>query len=325
MIPIIDVSGCIAGDDKAIREVATQIRTAMETVGFMVIVGHGVSPAVIKGAFEQARRYHARPAAAKLAEAMNEHNNGYMAQGRYAIVTSEHNETEEPELNEAFFFKRERRADDPDVRPGRRFVGPNIWPEDLPGFRDAALAYADALQGLAMNLLPAVATGLDLAPDYFDARFEKSQFSVRLSHYAPVPRAPDRFGIAPHSDSNFLTFLPQSEIAGLQVKTPEGHWEDVPEIAGSMAVNAGDTLHRWTNGRFKSTPHRALPPEHGHRYAIPFFFGPNIDTAIECLPSCTSAQNPPKWPTIVYEDWLLYWYDTNYNYTAQESQAVSTG
>jgi len=164
-----------------------------------------------------------------------------------------------------------------------------------------------------------VARALDLDTNFFTDRFSTSQYSVRFSHYPPYERAANRFGIAPHSDSNFLTFLPQSALPGLQVKMPDGTWQDVPEISDAMAVNAGDTMHRWTNGRFKSTPHRALPPQQADRYAIPFFLGPNIDALIECLPTCCSDAQPARFPPIVYEDWLSYWYDANYNYAAQKA------
>ena len=48
--------------------------------------------------------------AAKMALRMNEHNNGYMAMGRYAVWTSDVNANDKPDLNEAFFIKRERAA-----------------------------------------------------------------------------------------------------------------------------------------------------------------------------------------------------------------------
>src|SRR5207249_2685176 len=137
------------------------------------------------------------------ARRMNEHNNGYMAMGRYAVWTSEVNANDKPDLNEAFFIKRERAADDPLLRSGRRFVGPNRWPDDLPGFREAVLAYTDAVDALGRRLLPVCAVALDLPPDYFDAAFAESQFSFRLSHYPPVTAAPNQFGIAPHTDANF--------------------------------------------------------------------------------------------------------------------------
>ena len=84
---------------------------------------------------------------------------------------------------------------------------------------------------------------------------------------------------------------------------PSGDWLAVPYIPGSFAVNSGDIMKRWTNGDFKSTPHRALPPVGHHRYAIPFFLGPRFDQLIECLPTCTGPGNPPKWPPITYAEW----------------------
>jgi isopenicillin N synthase-like dioxygenase len=81
-------------------------------------------------------------------------------------------------------------------------------------------------------------------------------------------------------------------------------------------------MFRWTNGRFKSTPHRAVPPVGRDRYAIPFFLGPNFDTEIACLPTCTSASNPPQWPPITYAEWLAYWYDANYDPKVQKEAAA---
>ena len=51
---------------------------------------------------------------------------------------------------------------------------------------------------------------------------------------------------------------------------------------------------RWTNGRFKSTVHRVVTDGSADRYSIPFFFEPNFDTRVECLPSCCSPDNPPR-------------------------------
>jgi isopenicillin N synthase-like dioxygenase len=235
------------------------------------------------------------------------------------VWTSDVNANDKPDLNEAFFTKRERPPTDPLRLSGRRFVGANLWPDEaeLPGFRANVLAYTDAMDAMTARLLPAVALALDLPADYFDEAFRDSQFSFRLSHYPPVQAVDNQFGIAPHTDANFLTFLAQSGVPGLQVRTPDGNWADVPFIAGSYAVNAGDMMKRWTNGRFKSTPHRALPPVGQHRYAIPYFLGPQFDWNIECLPTCTGPGNPPQFSPITYAEWLDYWYTANYDPKAQ--------
>jgi isopenicillin N synthase-like dioxygenase len=320
-IPIIDLGQYMAGAPGAIDATAAELRAALEGIGFFIVVNHGVSRDLIGRAFTEARRFHAQPYEAKVALRLNEHNNGYMAMGRYAVWTSEVNANDKPDLNEAFFVKRERPPGHPLRRSGRRFVGANQWPEALPGFRDTVLAYTDALDALGRRLLPVCAVALDLPPGHFDAAFAESQFVFRLSHYPAVAAQPNQFGIAPHTDNNFLTFLAQTEIPGLQVRTPSGDWLDVPYVPESFAVNAGDMMHRWTNGRFKSTPHRALPPVGRDRYAIPFFLGPHVDTMIACLPSCQGPENPPRFPPITYEDYLLWWYDANYKASAQDDIA----
>jgi len=319
-IPVIDFGPCRAGVPGALESTATLLRHALEQVGFFVMTGHGVPQRLIDQTFAEAHRFHEQPLAAKMAVKMNEHNNGYMAMGRYAVWTSDVNANDKPDLNEAFFCKRERGADDPLLRSGRRFVGPNRWPQDLPGFRERVLAYTDAMDTLSRSILPVCAVALDLPGDHFDAAFAESQFSFRLSHYPPVLAQDNQFGIAPHTDANFLTFLAQSDVPGLQVRMPTGDWVDVPHLPGSYAVNSGDMLYRWTNGRVRSTPHRALPPVGRHRYAIPFFLGPSIDTVIECLPTCQGPGNPARFPPITYEAYLSWWYDANYNASLQDDE-----
>jgi isopenicillin N synthase-like dioxygenase len=192
----------------------------------------------------------------------------------------------------------------------------------LPDFRERILDYLRAMEDFTNRLLPAVSVSLDLDPGFFTPRFVESQFNLRLSHYPPVAADANQFGIAPHSDANFMTFLAQSDVPGLQVRTVDGIWIDMPYIPGSFAVNAGDTLHRWSNGRFLSTPHRALPPAGAHRYAIPFFLAPHLDTRIECLPTCRGPGNPPKWEPISYEEWITWWTNQNYDPKRQRDAAA---
>lgn len=322
-IPIIDIADYLAGKPGALAETACRVNEALTTIGFFVLTGHDVPLPLIERTFAEAARFHRLPMAKKLALKLNEHVNGYMAMGRYAVFTSEVNNNDKGDLNEAFFIKRERAPDDPLRLSGRRFVGPNIWPDkaDLPEFRTNVLAYADAMDAFARRFLPAVAVALGLAPDWFDSAFMDSQFTLRLSHYPPIAAEPNQFGIAPHTDSNFMTFLAQTDVPGLEVRSPSGEWRQVPYMPGSFAVNSGDMMVRWTNGRFKSTPHRAVPPVGRDRYAIPFFLGPRFDQMIECLPSCISPDNPPRWEPIRYADWQAYWYDANYDPARQKDVA----
>src|SRR5690348_15323006 len=176
-IPVIDIADYVAGRPGALAAAARQVHDALTTIGFFVLTGHGVPPPLIERTFAEARRFHALPMATKLALKPNEHNNGYMVMGRYAVRTSDLNNNDKGDLNEAFFVKRERPADDPLLLSGRRFVGPNLWPaeEELRDFRIHVLEYVVTMDHLARRFLPAVAVALDLPPHWFDAAFEDSQ------------------------------------------------------------------------------------------------------------------------------------------------------
>lgn len=311
-IPVVDVGDYLAGEPGALEHVAEQIRLALEQIGFYVLTNHGVPGSLIDATFEEAARFHAQPMDAKTALRMNEHNNGYMAINRYMVQTSEVNENDKPDLNEAFFTKRDRPDDHPDILKGRRFVGHNQWPE-LSGFREAVRRYTDALDTLSRAMLPVIATALALPRDYFTPHFEDSQFSFRMSHYPPSQAAANQYGIAPHTDANFMTFVAQTPVAGLEVRLPDGEWTQVPYLQHSFAVNSGDMMRRWTNGRFLSTPHRVVAQESAHRYAIPYFLGPRLDTVVECLPTCAEPGKAPRFEPITYEAYLNWWYDANYD------------
>lgn len=99
--------------------------------------------------------------------------------GRYAVWTSDVNVNDQPDLTEAFFVRRERAPHDPMLRVGRRFAGANVWPDDLPRFRETVLTYVDTVDTLAHRFLPVCATALELPPDCFDAAFAESQFTFR--------------------------------------------------------------------------------------------------------------------------------------------------
>lgn len=78
-------------------------------------------------------------------------------------------------------------------------------------------------------------------------------------------------------------------------------------------MNSADILHRWSNGRFISTPHRVINRFGRVRYSNPFFFDPNMHAAIALLPSCVSAETPAAYPPVVFGDYLMERLHKNYN------------
>jgi len=74
--------------------------------------------------------------------------------------------------------------------------------------------------------------------------------------------------IVPHTDSGFMTLLPPNNVQGLSILLNNGQWLEAPFVEGAFVVNGGDILHRWTNERFLSTPHKVRNISGVIRYAI---------------------------------------------------------
>jgi len=312
-IPILDLGSYLAGEPGADLRLAEELRRACEEIGFYFITHHGVPQRLIDAAFAETARFHAQPVADKTALLINDHMIGYLPVGYSTFRSSNINRNTKHDLNEALFIRRERAPDDPDVVSGKRWRGLNQWPAGLPGFRDTMLRYFRAMEALGQKLLPVYALALDLPRDYFLSRFEGAHINLRLSHYpANAATEDNQFGIAPHADAGFLTMLPQSAVPGLEIRTTSGSWLSAPSLPGSYLVNTGDTLNRWTNGRFLSTPHRASNNSGRERYAMPFFYDPNTDTMIECLPTCQGPDNPPKYPPQTYGEFYAWFIAKNY-------------
>ena len=322
--PVLDLGDYVRGVPGAREKVAAVLRDACENVGFMVAINHGVPREMVDGMFAWTERFHALPMAEKQRVAMGSNFVGYLASGAYAVKTSDLNDNRKGDLNEAFFMDRDRSPDDPDVKAGKPFRELNKWPNGLPGFHEFAMAYYARMESFAQSLLPLFATALALQPDWFDKAFIGAQATLRLSHYPPEKADPDQFGISPHCDSNFLTVLPQSTVEGLYIRPAGKGWMKAPYIPGSFVINAGDTCHRWTNHRFRSTEHLAInPTPDRHRYAIPFFYAPHSDWPITCIPTCTNATNPPRYPTYTYEQHRLWFMRNNYQRTADKPLEIS--
>jgi len=312
-IPILDLAPYLAGEPGADVRLAAELRRACEEIGFYFIIGHGVPQDLIGAAFAETARFHAEPLADKMRLLINDHMIGYLPLGYSIFRSSTINRNTRHDLNEALFIRRERAPDDPDVVMGKRWRGLNQWPAGLPGFRDTMLGYFRTMEALARQLLPIYALALDLPREYFLPLFEGAHINLRLSHYPGDAAAEDnQFGIAPHADAGFMTLLPQSAVPGLEIRTKAGDWLAAPSRAGSYLVNTGDTLNRWTNGRFLSTPHRASNRSGRERYAMPFFYDPNTDTMIRCLSTCEGPGNPPKYPPQTYGEFYAWFIARNY-------------
>ena len=298
---MLDIGPFLAGDPDAAAPLARAVGRTCEDTGFLVVANHGVPQHLVDGTFAAAAQFFARPEADKLALKVGQYNIGYLPFGAQVVRHSPVNKNTKPNFSESFYITRDRAPDHPDIVNETPLVGLNRWPEDMPEFRAATTAYYRAMEAMTTRLVPLFALALDLPADYFAAAFAEPNCTIRLIHYPPQPNPEENeFGFAPHTDNNFITFLAQSALPGLEVRTAEGEWIRPPAVPGTFVVNTGAMLARYSNDRFRATPHRVINRNGASRYAIPFFLGPNHDSIVDCVPTCTGPDNPPRYEPTTY-------------------------
>jgi len=312
-IPVLDLGPYLRGEPGALEATAAALRNALENIGFYFIVNHGVDQALVDATFEAARRFHAQPLEDKMALRIDPNLLGYLPMKGTTTRHSAINANNRPNLNEAFFVGRELSPDHPDVQAGRPFRALNRWPGKLPGFRADVLRYCAAMEKLGRSLLPLYAVALGLEPEFLLRGFEEPMFTLRMSHYPRTEALQDNeFGLAPHSDTSFMTLLPENRVPGLSIRLPTGRWVDAPVLEGSFLVNGGDLMRRYTNDRFLATPHKVVNRSGVERYAIPFFMDCSYDFVMHCLPTCQGPDNPPRYKPISYAEYQAFYRSANY-------------
>ena len=221
-----------------------------------------------------------------------------------------------PNQSESIFFMHEVAPDDPDALAHKPLQGLNRWPDEatLPGFRAVINQYIAEMTDLARRLVHAITISLGLPEDSMDHCFEKPTTFLRLLHYPTQPEEVGLFGSAPHTDYGYITLLAQDEVGGLEVRNKADEWIAAPPMRDTFVMNVGDILARWTNDRFVSTPHRVINRSGRERYSQPFFFDPGMNEMIEALPTCVPLGRRPKYPPVLYGDYLMERIDKNYHY-----------
>lgn len=224
-----------------------------------------------------------------------EANRGYVAHGREKVSVLKTKEEVEavrsqaPDLKESFEIGRE----------GAEGL-PNNWPaadgdEAAKKFKETMLSFHDQCKALHIEVMRAIAVGMGLDDSYFDSYTDLGDNTLRLLHYPPAPKAVFKSNklqvrAGEHTDFGSITLLFQDSRGGLQVKSPNGTFIDATPMAGTVVVNAGDLLARWSNDTIKSTLHRVVEPPapeagdiHPARYSMAYFCNPNFDRDIEAI------------------------------------------
>lgn len=294
-IPVIDFS-LYQSDDQTVRQqVADRIRYACTNVGFLYLKHHGIPQSFVDQMFAVSKHFFDLP-----------------------IKVKDQIPWDSPECNCGYIGMQTQHLD-PNA-PGDLMEAYNIgllqprasekWLTDQQHLNQTLLEFYTAGAQVCQNIMGAFALSLGLPESFFEPTHNLHYSTVRLLHYPPAPThvKPGQIRAGAHSDYGTITLLFQDEVGGLEI-LHNGEWLPAPYIPGTVIVNTGDLMERWTNNFFRSTRHRVVvPPEPAarrSRYSATFFYRPNIDAEIVCLEPCRDPNQAPLYPPTTTREHLI--------------------
>ena len=293
-IATLDLGQYLHGDAIAKASFAADFASALKEIGFAVLVGHGVDPALYDDMHDGVIDLFT---ATSLADRMRFRaaRHGSVSQGYFPIEqTSEIH----PDLVEGWVWC--RRAFDIPQADHTAPAPAAFWPrpQDEPRFRKLVQAHEPLFKPIMQSILQ----GLGCDPHCYDDKLTTTNFGMRLNYYPPMSADQDESGagrLLGHEDVDLFTLLPATRVDGLQVWNHRtGKWVRLHPPAGSIIINSGDYLQRITNDVIPSTTHRVGKPIDGShrgqpRVSFPIAVYVWEDELLEVLPGLGQAKYPP--------------------------------
>ncbi|KAH7306030.1 hypothetical protein B0I35DRAFT_361428 [Stachybotrys elegans] len=325
-LPIIDLDVFRSASPQEVKSAADELLAALKTIGFVYIKNHGIPQPLVDEAFSWSARFFSLPLSEKMKAPHPPegwHHRGYSSPGREKVTHQVFDQDslaslrqKAPDAKESFDIGRE---DDARMR--------NVWPPEdvMPGFRGFFAKFYRRCFELEDDILSAIATCLDLDSGYFHRFHAGRENQLRLLCYPEVDAGRLQRGeverIGAHTDYGTMTFLFQDDVGGLEVEDPnnKGIFKPVPSIPGTVVLNIGDFLQRWSNDILKSTMHRVgVPPELAGarrdtagaagvlrpRYSIPYFVGTDGHVTVDCIPGCYGPDRPKRYEPVNAREYI---------------------
>jgi isopenicillin N synthase-like dioxygenase len=288
---------------RPLEELADELGKSFSEYGFAVICNHGIPGELVERVEAMQKALFALPAETKLSYAIP---GGGGARGYTPFGKEIAKDAKVHDLKEFWHVGRSL----PEGHPLTGTMAPNVWPKELPGFRETMEAIYAAFEQAGDRVLRAIALHLGLREDWFVPTVEDGNSVMRLLHYPPLPEDAPAGAVraAAHGDINTITLLLGAEEAGLELLTRKGEWLPIDPPPGALVVNIGDMLDRLTNSHLRSTTHRVVNPSgeaaRRSRYSMPFFLHFRPDFVIDPLPQCAVGSDSEPQPPITAHDFL---------------------
>ena len=258
-IATLDFARFLRGDAGDRARFAAAFGQALGEIGFAVLTGHGVDPALYAEMHDDVLDLFTTTS---LAEKMRFRaaRHGSVAQGYFPI---EETSDIHPDLVEGWVWCRRAFAM-PQHRDGP-FRPEDFWPDARyeRRFRRLALAH----EALFKPIMQAMLQGIGCDPHLYDAKLTRTNFGLRANYYPPMSAAQAGSGagrLLGHEDVDLFTILPATRVEGLQVWNHlSGRWVRLNAPPGAIIINTGDYMQRISNDLLPSTTHRVGKPRDG--------------------------------------------------------------
>lgn len=291
VLPLINVQGLKDQNSPQFSITADAIGKAARSFGFFRICDHGIDGDLIEATYQAAAEFFALPDKTKRRYYIGNSSNhrGYVPFTEKGDYPDEVNRS-----YEAFDLGLDLPSTDPDYLAGNQLLGPNVWPV-LSGFHKTVAEYYSKVSALGRLVCTALEMHLKLPTGAMTDNMSKPISQLRLLHYVrqAATKVHTSVNMGAHTDYECLTLL-HTRNKGLQVMTKDNHWIDVPVDPNVLVVNIGDMLEAWSNGAFRSTPHRVLNLSL-ERYSLPYFVAANHDTLIKPFPQLVPPDEKPRY------------------------------
>ncbi|KAI8842937.1 hypothetical protein BC829DRAFT_401436 [Chytridium lagenaria] len=261
VIPVVDFGRYLKGNETDRRAASAEIVQAFKSVGFVYIANHGIEGKMLDTVFEKSKKFFELDLKEKekIAWETPESNRGYVSPGREKVtqlldVTEVAKLREQsPDLKESLEIGKEPSSD-----------YQNRWPNHDIEFRPRMLNFYNVAHNLHLEVMRSIGLGLGIGEHFFDKFCDKKDHNLRLLHYPEVPcgvfEKEGQARAGAHTDYGSITLLFQDDKGGLEVMTPSQGWVRATPIPGTIVINAGDLLSRWSNDVIRSTNHRVVSP-----------------------------------------------------------------
>jgi isopenicillin N synthase-like dioxygenase len=304
-IPSLDLADFTSGEPTRKLKFVKQLGEAYNSIGFVAIRNHYLTDELTANLYSTIKKFYAQPDQIKQQYEIP----GLAGQRGYIGKGKEHAKGRNTgDLKEFYHVGQEVLDND----PIKKEYPDNVWPTELPEFKEIALEVYKRLEKTGVQMLRAIALYLNLPEHYFDDKVHHGNSILRPIHYFPIENPDDvpadAVRAAEHGDINLITLLMGASADGLQVLRRDGKWIPITALPEQLVVNVGDMLERLTNKKLKSTIHRVVnPPRHlmnTPRYSIPFFMHPRSEMNLAALPSCVDEKHPKLWDDITAGEFL---------------------